>query len=126
MNIHVSVGNLNGDYDVVMHFPTPVGDNPAGIPWATAIVNSQLAQKSNGRFSVLAQGNGQNGTISAAEEAELAAGAKFEVVESFRPDSGPANPQQQLQALLAFYAERLATRTAQLQVRLKYFGFTHD
>jgi hypothetical protein len=125
-DIHVITGDLNGDWSIVMHYPVPVGNNSVNVPWVTALANSQLNLREDGRFSVLPLGLGGDGTISVAEEALLEAGQLFEVVESLKLDTGPASPAEQLQLLFDFYNERRAVREAQLSKILKYFGFTTD
>lgn len=125
-DIHVISGDLQGNWQIVMHFPVPVGNNSVGVPWSTALANSQLNLQEDGRFSILPLGDGTAGTISAAEEQLLQSGQRFESVEVLQLESGPSSPAEQQQLLFAFYNARRALRQAQLSKILKFFGFSVD
>lgn len=64
----------------VLHEPVPPGNNAAGVPWRTALVNSGM-----GGTSVMPTGTGP-GQITAAELAQIAAGALYETAFEFVRD----------------------------------------
>ena len=119
---HVLTGSPDGNsYQVCFHLPVPgAGNNRAGVQWRTALINSAL-----GGQTVLLDGDGTGGTISAAEKAEIESGAVFEVSEAF--DTHPGETALQLRDRIDARHAALATAvSAQLQGRLSYFGFTRD
>jgi len=118
-DVHVISGDLDGQYQIVMHFPVPGGNNTAGVSWQTALLNSGIGLHETGRRTVLPSGAGTGGTISVAEEAALNAGTLFETVVQYRADTGPS-----LANIDALYTQSLANAQAQLSRRLKYFGLT--
>ena len=64
-NIHVLESPAPGRFRVAYHVAIPASNNPAGVAWRTAIVNSRDATRP---VTVLPDGDGTNGTISAAEK----------------------------------------------------------
>lgn len=112
--IHVLAGG-NGTFSVVVHTPTPVGTNSAGVSWQTALVNSGMARTS------LVEGNGP-GQITTAEKVQVESGAVVEGRFSWGDIAGADNPT--LIADLDLRAQQLiSARLAQLADQLKYFGF---
>ena len=110
-----------GRVRIVLHFAVPSGNNAAGIPWSTALVNSGLVTSSR-----LLAGDGIAGTISAAEQASLAAGALYEVVEEVKLLSAGSTANQ-LNAFIDTHWNRRRTEVlAELQRTLNYFGRTRD
>lgn len=69
--IHVLQGAGPNLYQVVIHAPAPVGNNDAGVSWATAISNS------GHNTSVMPVGNGP-GQISQAELNQIQSGSVIE------------------------------------------------
>jgi hypothetical protein len=125
-DIHIITGDEGGQWQAVMHLPVPAGNNSAGVAWSAAILNSGIGLLDSGRRTALVVGIGTNGTITAAEEAELNAGTLFEVVREFRVDTaGNTNPLRNA-ALDLLYAATLADQQAALAKRLKWFGYTRD
>ena len=111
-NIHVLEQTAPGRFRVVLHVAIPAGNNPAGVPWRTAVAASVNAAKP----SVLPDGDGTNGTISAAEKAQIISGAVFEVV---REEKG-----QTTASAANIYALRSAAILAELQARYNQYGRT--
>jgi hypothetical protein len=120
-NWHVLTGSADGNsFTLVYHVPVPgTGTNRAGVQWRPALLNSGLGGK-----TVLPDGDGTGGTVSAAEKASIAAGALFEVVEALA--TNPGETAAALQARVDAYFAALTSRVqAELQARLAYFGYTH-
>lgn len=75
---------------------------------------------------MLLDGDGTNGTISAAEKASIAAGTLFEcVVDDFLPDSATTNPTR-LAYVDAVYNAAVTREQNRLSAILKWYGFTRD
>ena len=110
-NVHVLESVGPGRFRVAYHVAIPATNNAAGVAWRTAIVNSRDATRP---VSVLPDGDGTNGTLSAAEKAQLTSGAVYEVV---REEKG-----QTLAAFAAQFAQRSAEILAGLQARYAQFG----
>ena len=102
---------------MVMHIAVPDADNSVSVNWRTALVNSGL-----GGITSLPDGDGNNGTISAAEKALIAAGEVLEHVMSARLESGGTSLAQQRTALRAWYAKAKTTVVSDLQTKLRYYG----
>ena len=109
-DVHV-METSGGRTRLVLHVSIPVANNAAGVAYRTALINSNI-----GGMTSLPDGDGTNGTISAAEKASLASGALYEAVVSIkRADvTGPG-----LNALFAKQAPEIRT---ELQGRLVNFG----
>lgn len=71
-NVHV-LDRQGQNFRLAYHVAIPAANNGAGVSYRTAVVNSGL-----GGTTVLPDGDGTAGTISAAEKAQLTAG---EIVE---------------------------------------------
>ncbi|KKN26051.1 hypothetical protein LCGC14_0878570 [marine sediment metagenome] len=115
-DITVLERDTHNRWRVAMHFPVPAGNNAAGVPWRGALVASGI-----GGTTVLPNGDGTGGTISAADKALIQSGALLEHVESVRLGAG--NPQAAAEEL---YNSRKADKTAQLQARLNQYGRNVD
>ena len=116
--IHVLRGNGPNVYAVAIHVNTPAGNNLAGVPWSTAIVNSGR----NHTEMTIGTGSGQ---ISQAEVDQITAGTLIEAVLMWGDDPAWTNPQRL--ADLDLRATQLAAETvARIQQELKYFGFTRN
>src|SRR5262245_49402651 len=103
-------------YRVVVHAPTPNGNNSAGVAWTDAIKNSGLAQ------TVLSVGNGP-GQITTAEANTVSNGTVIEA--PFLWEDNPSWTNQERQADLNSRAINIVNEvTADLQRKLKFFGFT--
>jgi len=110
-NSHILDQSGPGRFRVVYHVAIPAGNNAAGVPWRTCVAANVGAIP-----SVLPDGDGTNGTISAAEKAQLASGA---VYESVREEKG-----QSLAAFAQVFARRSAEILAELQARYAQYGRT--
>jgi hypothetical protein len=123
-NMHVLTQH-SGAFRIVAHIAIPVGNNTAGIAWRTALVASGLGGK-----TVLPDGDGTIGTISAAEKASIAAGSVYEDVTDLdvthdQTAHGQALTGAQLAAIVdAWYAGHVTAVLASLQDQLVWFGQT--
>lgn len=112
--LHIQAGDGGNRFNVICHAPTPVGNNAAGVSWATAIKNSSAPVTS------MTIGNGP-GQISTAESNDVANGAVIEV--SFPLDDDPTWDAAARTANINAVAIDAMIRTVVLmQARLKYFG----
>ncbi len=101
-------------YRVIVHAPTPAGNNSAGVSWATALVNAGLARNR------LAVGAGP-GQITSAEAAQVTAGTVLEVELTW--DDNPAwDDTQRLADLTARADQHVAAILVEYAARLKWFG----
>ncbi|MEK0324959.1 MAG: hypothetical protein QQN63_04580, partial [Nitrosopumilus sp.] len=92
-DMYILTGNNANEWTIVMHFTVPDVDNAVGINFRTALVNSGIGLNTEtGRRTVLPTGDDTGGTISAAEEALLDSGARFEVVVLARVPKDASNP----------------------------------
>lgn len=115
-NIHVLAGNGSNLYTAVIHIPTPVGNNSAGVSWATALVNSGMAK------TVMTVGTGP-GQILAAEKAQIDAGTVIETVTQWQDDK-TFTTQQRLDDFTLRTSQASTERLNRLAAQLAYFGFT--
>jgi len=109
-NLHVLEQIGPARFRVVLHVAIPAGNNPAGVPRRTAVAAHVDAAKP----SVLPDGDGTAGTISAAEKAQIISGAVYEVVRDEKGQTGAG--------INAMFAARSAEVLAALQARLAQFG----
>jgi hypothetical protein len=119
---HVLTGTEDGNsFVVVHHIPIPSGAaNRAGVAYRTALINSGYGGK-----TVLPDGDGTGGTISAAEKTQVQAGALFEVVDNF--PTNPAETAPQLQVRLDARHNALVTEHQdRITKRLTYFGYVRN
>lgn len=117
-NWHALTGDVAGNaFQVVFHIAVPnTGNNRAGIQWRTALVNSKL-----GGTTILPDGDGTGGTISAAEKSSVQSGAIYEYVLEIA--TNPGETAVQLRARVDTLHTALSTSVlAALQARLTYFG----
>lgn len=114
--MHILRGGAPDTYQVVVHAPTPAGNNSAGVAWSTALQNSGLAK------SALTVGNGA-GQITNAENNQVTAGTVIEAQVVWQDDPAWTN-QQRLDDLNARAALAVDQQTAEYGRILKYFGYT--
>lgn len=115
--IHVltTSGSAN-TYQVVVHDPTPAGNNSAGILWSDAVKNSGRAK------TVMTEGSGA-GQITTVEKASVEAGTTLEGAFEFLDD--PAwNATARNAALDAKASACVAGLESDLAKALKWFGAT--
>jgi len=114
--MHVLDGGTNNVYSVVVHTAVPAGNNAAGTPWATALINS----KRNTTIMTIGTGAGQ---ITQAEADQIAAGTVLEG--SFIWQDDPTWTNAQRTADLDLRAQQMVSDlTTNTQNQLKYFGIT--
>jgi hypothetical protein len=113
-NIHVLDSTAPGRFRVVYHVAIPASNNAAGVAWRTAVANSRPTGANAPPISVLPDGDGGSGTISAAEKALIVSGAVYELVQDEKGQTGAG--------INAMYAQRSAEVLAALQARLAQFG----
>jgi hypothetical protein len=119
--MHVLTGDGDRRWTIVMHIPVPgpPAVNSVGVNWREAVLNSGL-----GGTTSLPDGDGTVGTISAAEKALVNAGELYEYRATTEID-GQGTDNISRQALLrALYADTSAKVLADLQRRLKFYGYT--
>ena len=124
-DIYVLTGNSN-EWTLVMHFPVPNTNNAVGINFRTALVNSGIGKGEDGRRTILPTGDDLGGTISAAEEALLDSGERFEHVTSYIIESGGTSNPQRRALVRELYASLLTSRQAEVAAQLRYFGHTES
>ena len=118
MRLHVLAGNTRGDYTVVLHQPTPAGNNSAGHSWASVMVASGRAQ------TVMTVGTGPGQTTQAEVDAILA-GTVIEGVFGFT-DNPAWSTAERLAELDAVATARLANLVDRLAAELKWYGATRS
>lgn len=111
--VHVLTGD-GGVYNLVLHIPISAGNNGAGQPWRTCLVNSGL-----GGITALRTGTGP-GQISAAELAQVAAGEVYEVSAVIQTQGISAAGLGA--AVDALAAQISAEKLIELQKALQWFG----
>ena len=121
-DMYVLTGNNANEWTIVMHFPVPNVNNAVGINFRTALVNSGIGLGEDGRRTILPTGDDTGGTISAAEEALLDSGERFEHVGSFRAESGGTSNAAIRSAIREFYAAKNTSVQQDIGSRLRYFG----
>ena len=109
--------NGGGTWKVVMHFGVPDVANAVSVNYRTALVNSGLAS-----VSVLPDGDGTAGTISATEKADLAAGIVYEHVANLDLDGTGTTNASRVALLKERYAAIETKVVADLKSKLKFFG----
>jgi hypothetical protein len=114
--IHVLEGSTNNIYSVVVHAPTPAGNNAAGVSWTVAIANSGHA------VSSLPVGNGP-GQISQSELNQVQSGALIEAALQWQ--DVPSWTQAERDADLDLRANQAVTAIlSDYQARLNLYGMT--
>lgn len=111
-NMHALATDGN-EVMIVMHFPVPGTANALGVSWQSIVARYYGT-------TVLPDGDGLLGTISAAEKAQIAAGSVVEVVAPFK--LGTSNPSSA--QLDAEYAAQQARWQTEMQTRFARYGFT--
>lgn len=111
-NLHI-LTQRNGTYRIACHVPIPNANNPRGVNYRTALTQLGLFGT-----TVLPDGDGTLGTISAAEKAQIISRAVVEVVEDVkRAGSGNA-------FLDALFADTQARTQSSIQAQLVDYGHT--
>ncbi len=116
--LHVLAGDIGGRYRCVLHEPVSAGNNAVGVAWRTALIRSKL-----GGTTILPDGDGNGGTISAAEKTQIVNGEIIEIILDFQDD--PAwNTTQRNAALDNEITKHSAEVLIRLQAQLRFFGYT--
>lgn len=108
-NVHVLEQVRTDAYRVVMHIAIPNANNPFGMGYRAII--ARVAGT-----TVLPDGDGTNGTISAAEKAQVVAGSVYEHV--------TVEKGQTVAGMAAQYTRRSSEVLAELQARYAQYGRT--
>lgn len=103
-------------YRVILHEATPVGNNSAGVSWASALVGSGAAK------TRMIEGSGP-GQITTAEKAAVEAGTTVEGEFYFQDNPGD-NAATRNAALDTHATRYLAILQAEIAIKLKWFGAT--
>lgn len=112
--LHVMQANGINQYDVVVHSPTPAGNNAAGRTWTEVLINSGL------NVSTLPVGSG-GGRISNAENNQIIAGTVFETRFSWGDDPTWNNATRQAD-LNTRAAQAVEAAVAEFQKQMRFFG----
>ncbi len=115
-DMHIITGGRHA-WRVVMHFAVQNVNNAVGVNYRTALINSGLAS-----VSVLPDGDGNDGTISATEKTALDDGSIYEHVESLVIDGPGTDTASRVAMLKAEYASIETRVIDSLKHRLKFFG----
>ena len=97
-----------------------------GVNFRDALVNSGIGKGEDGRRTILPTGDDTDGTISAAEEALLDSGARFEHISSWLIESGGTSNVELQASIRQFYASENTVVQASVASRLRYFGHTES
>ena len=119
-DMHILTGD-GATWNIVGHFAVPDQTNEANINYRTAIVNSGL-----GGATVLSDGDGSGGSISAAEKAQIEAGELYERAFSVRLEANGSATQAAIALLKARYTEIKTRIINEVKARLRYFGHTES
>jgi len=127
MDIHVLHSDDRDSIDCVFHYVVPNEANAVNVNKRTALVRSSLGYRdADGALaSQLLQGDGADGTITAAELAAVQAGAVYEerVTIRFNRDASSAVMRAFIRAQ---YAARKAETLRRLAVQLQFFGHAEN
>jgi hypothetical protein len=117
-DIHVLTGDGLGKWTMVFHYTVPDANNAIGTSYRTALKNSGL-----GGTSQMEEGAGP-GQIAGDELALIAAGELYEFSISLPAESGATDNAEMLAFIRVMYAQYEAEVMADLQKRLRYYGYT--
>ena len=114
--IHVLEATEQGMYRVVIHTPTPVGNNSVGELWKdAALKGGDLGS------TVLVIGTGPS-DITQVENDSIVAGNTMELSTSFLAESGGSTNPEVIAALAQMVDEFISENTLRLQRKYKYYG----
>lgn len=119
-DMHVIDGDGQSSWKVVMHFDIPDIDNDVSVNYRTALANSGIVDSVSP--SVLPDGDGTVGSISAAEKTDLTDGVKYEHVVSINLDGTGTTNASRIANLKSVYASTETQVINSLKRRLKLFG----
>lgn len=119
-DIHILTGDGLNKWTAIFHIAIPSQNNPVGINYRTALINSGI-----GGTSIMIEGPG-DGQISTAELGQIAAGEIYEHVIPLLIESGGTSGAERQAMVRAQYTKAKNAVIADLQSRLKYFGYTES
>ncbi len=102
------------EFTAAFHIAIPNTNNAAGLNWRTVVLRQGFGA------TILPDGDGELGTISAAEKADLALGVVVELIRTVKPASGFPNGAALDAAHTAIRAEFLA----EFQAKFTRYGIT--
>lgn len=114
--MHILQSGGNNQYNVIVHAPTPAGNNSAGILWSTAIVNAGLAR------TQMTTGTGA-GQITTSEANQVTAGTVIEASFVWGDDPSWSNANRTAD-LNTRATQAVNAVLADYSARLKWFGQT--
>ena len=118
--IHVLKADNNGKYSVVIHTPTPAGNNSVGESWK----NAGLQGGDLGKTAMtVGTGPGQTTQI---EFDSIINGDVMEFQGSFLAESGGTSTPEIIAALTQMVDQRIIEEKTRLQRVYKYFGHTQE
>ena len=118
MKIHVLEQTESG-YRVIVHRPTPPGNNSAQISWKNVLIGAGL------NTTRMTEGAGA-GQISTLEKSQIAAGDVIELEATVRAESGGSSNMQIRDALTMLIDQQVTAHLAALQHKYKFYGYTQD
>lgn len=117
-NVHI-LDKQGALYRAAFHVPIPGGNNSAGVAWSAALLRSGI-----GGTTVLPDGDGTGGTISATEKTAITNGTVYEVVDNIDPMSGGTGGAAINATLDALYAAKQTEVQQLVQGQLSQYGRT--
>lgn len=118
--IHVLKADDDGKYSVIIHVPTPTGNNSVGKSWKSAALKGGDLGK-----TVITVGTGP-GQTTQAEFDSLISGDTMEFSGAFLIESGGGSNAEVIAALNQMVNSRIVTEQSRLQRAYKYFGHTQE
>jgi hypothetical protein len=113
MKIFVLESDNDNSYKVAIHFPTPAGNNSAGMSWKACALGSKMIGT-----TILEVGT-EPGNISQADHDIIIAGDTIEIIRSINPGLDPSNA-----AVVDACNVCIAEYQANMARILKYYGHT--
>lgn len=110
---HVLAADNGKKYTVVIHTPTPTGNNSAGKSWKNAGLSAGILGT-----TTLVEGSGV-GQITTAERNSIIAGDLVEIVAQFNAESGGAT----LSSLTEMVDKIISEWQTNMTMKLKYYGY---
>lgn len=104
----------NGNYNCVIHYPTPLGNNSAGVSWVNVLAAAGL---NTSVLTASATPSGWQQTTT--EHDDVVAGNTREIVRTIKIDSAAANAA----SVTALVAKEISDDQALLARQYKWFGY---
>lgn len=119
--VHVLDQQSPGRYRCVLHFAVPAGNNSAGITWKNALLRAFGTPA-----TILPDGDGTGGTISATEKASVVAGDVVERVVTIEAETGGTSAAAMGATVDAEAARLISEEQTRLGAQLKWFGVVRN